>query len=407
LRPDSETTPPVSEQPHPGTQRAWLPGIEALRGVAAITVVMHHAWSLSSEPHFTGYWLLEGLATWGVNLFFMLSGYLLADTFWRERSPDMRVYAIRRFFRIAPAYYVNIGILYLFFLAPSVLFTKQWGHQVLASATFTQYLFPGTSSSLNVNGALWTLTIEFMLYAVLPVMALAVRWAPWPAIGAMIAIGVGWRGLVSLHGDGLRAFYFGNAHVDLGVQSLYIARQFLGALPVFALGILARWLVVHGNFRWLYDRIPRMTTLAVLATALPSLLLLRLVERASNYQHHLLFPVYDFIVMVVLFPTLILAAYPGVFAMSMLRRVATWLGVRSYSIYLWHFPIILAFYERGALRRPPAIGGYEWRLPAIAVVTLVFASASYAAVERPGMEFGRKLTERLRRPEQVKEPVPA
>ena len=66
-------------------------------------------------------------------LFFMLSGYLLADTFWRTEPADLRIYAIRRFFRIAPAYYVNLAILFLFFAAHRLVFSeqgvKQSGHQ--------------------------------------------------------------------------------------------------------------------------------------------------------------------------------------------------------------------------------------------------------------------------------------
>ena len=60
----------------------WYPGIEALRGIAALTVVADHAWSLSNQPHFPGYWIVEGFGTFGVDLFFLLSGFLLANTFW-------------------------------------------------------------------------------------------------------------------------------------------------------------------------------------------------------------------------------------------------------------------------------------------------------------------------------------
>ena len=51
------------EQPkaaHPGTSKIWLPGIEALRGVAALTVVAHHSWALSNQPRWS--WSLEWLS---------------------------------------------------------------------------------------------------------------------------------------------------------------------------------------------------------------------------------------------------------------------------------------------------------------------------------------------------------
>src|SRR5699024_4702234 len=127
--------------------------IEALRGVAALTVLAEHAWALSVDPIRPGgaelplYRLVGGLGSWGVLLFFMLSGYLLADTFWRTEKADLRVYAIRRFFRIAPAYYVNVAILFLFLAAPGLLFSSQGVKQVLANLTFTQHLSAGTTSS--------------------------------------------------------------------------------------------------------------------------------------------------------------------------------------------------------------------------------------------------------------------
>jgi peptidoglycan/LPS O-acetylase OafA/YrhL len=408
--------PEVTQQPaaaHPGTTKTWLPGIEALRGVAALTVVAHHSWSLSHQwekapdDRIPFYWIVEGFGLWGVMLFFMLSGYLLADTFWRTERADLRVYAIRRFFRIAPAYYVNLTILFLFFAAHRLVFSEQGAKQILANATFTHYLFPNYSSSLNVNGALWTLTIEMMLYAFLPLMALAVAFrprflpprvqalVPWLATLGLIAIGLGWKAWVAFDGDRLRAFYF-PPEAEAGNASLFIARQFFGAVAIFALGIIARWLVVHGHLDGVYRRLPkRLGVSSFLVLTIPSILLLKWVEQASQYTNPLLFTVYDFVVMLVLLPALLLAARPAQFSESPLRRVSTWLGERSYSIYLWHFPLILVIYERGPFKRDAAEGGYWWRLPAILALTLLFAAASYAMVERPGMEWGRRLAKRV------------
>ena len=99
------------------------------------------------------YWVIEGFGLWGVMLFFMLSGYLLADTFWRDEPADLRVYAIRRFFRIAPAYYVCLVVLFLFFAANRLVFSEQGAKQLAGQRDLHAYLFPDYSSSLNVNGA--------------------------------------------------------------------------------------------------------------------------------------------------------------------------------------------------------------------------------------------------------------
>jgi peptidoglycan/LPS O-acetylase OafA/YrhL len=224
-----------------------------------------------------------------------------------------------------------------------------------------------------------------------------VRFNPWIGTAVLVAIGLGWRGLVAFHGDGLRDFYFGGTgRTDLGIQSLFIARQFFGAVAIFALGILARWLVVHGHLDRTYRRLPaRHGVSSFLLLMLPSIALLYWVEKGTNFANHLLFTVYDFALMVALLPALLLAARPQQFSASPLRRVTSWLGERSYSIYLWHFPIVLALYERGPQKRLAPDDGYWWRLPAILVLTLVFATVSYHLVERPGMEYGRRLANRV------------
>ena len=74
--------------------------IEALRGVAAAAVVVDHCWALSGGKASFGIGIVQGLGTWGVNIFFMLSGYLLADS--SSGSTDVGKttleFYIRRFF---------------------------------------------------------------------------------------------------------------------------------------------------------------------------------------------------------------------------------------------------------------------------------------------------------------------
>ena len=377
--------------------RTWYPGIEALRGIAALSVVVHHSWSLSNQPRFTGYWIVEGFGTWGVSLFFLLSGFLLAETFWQDRPASLRIYAIRRFFRIAPAYYINIAFLFLFFASTGLLFSAQGAKQMATSFTFTHYLFPNTSSSLNVNGALWTLTIEMMLYAFLPLMATAHKRAPMVTFLLLVAAGVGWRLWIAVDGDPLRSLYFGETTLDPGIQSLFLARQFIGALPIFALGIAIRWLVLKGRLAWVNQMLPpQIAVWPILALLVPSIVMLRLVEQASNFRNPVLFATYDVIVVALMVPALVVAARPDSLKASPFRTVATWLGERSYSIYLWHFPIILALYERGPLEALPAPTGYWWRLPSILFITLIVAAFSYATVERPGQEYGRSLAAKIK-----------
>lgn len=376
----------------------WLPGIEALRGIAAGMVVLHHSWSLSTQPHFPGYEIIEGFGSLGVNLFFLLSGFLLADQFWRPKEKrSLRGFWIRRFFRIAPAYYVTVGVLFLFFAEHSLLFSAQGVKQIVANATFMQYMFPSTSSSLNVDGALWTLTAEFLLYLTLPAMALLFIRAPWPTFIGLVGIGVGWRLWVALGGDGLREFYFGppGTGPDPGIQSLFLSRQFLGIVPIFALGIALKYLVTRGHLDRLRAHLPRYFSVPlVVISMVPALAMLMFVERASDYRHWIWFTGFDYVVALLLVPVLLIAAQPGNPSPGFLGKGATWLGDRSYSLYIWHFPIILSVYGRGPLVYPPDVTHPWAKLALIAVLSLTAAHISYVTLERPGVAFGRKLAAR-------------
>ncbi len=388
---------PVDGSRVPATPRGWLPGLEALRGIAAATVVIHHSWSLSTMPRFTGYWIVEGFGSLGVNLFFLLSGYLLADTFWRPKTPGrLRTYWIRRMFRIAPAYYVTVGILFIFFAEHAVLFSRQGARQIIANATFTHYLLPGTSSSLNVDGALWTMTAEFLLYLALPLMALPFLRAPRTAFATLVLLGLGWRLLIALSGDGLREAYFSTTGPGADIESLYLARQFIGLLPVFALGIGLKWLQFTGVLHKLRVRLPqRMTVLVLVASLVPPVAILYFVERASFYEHWIWFTGYDFAMSILLVPAIVLASQPTWVPTNLVHRAAVWVGDRSYSLYIWHFPIVLSVYGRGPLVAPPDVSHIWLRLALIGVLSLTAAHLSFTFIEKPGMAYGKQLAARL------------
>jgi len=196
--------------PVPPEDREWYPAIEALRGIAAAAVVVEHTWALSGGKTSFGFGIVQGLGAWGVNIFFLLSGYLLADFFWvNRRGKTTLEFYIRRFFRIAPAYYVCVGLLFLFYAQHDQIFSTQGVHQVLANATFTQHLFPNTEANLNVDDSLWTLSIEMTLYLVMPLLAFLIARRPIVASLALASIGIGWRLYVALDGATVTRWYFG------------------------------------------------------------------------------------------------------------------------------------------------------------------------------------------------------
>jgi peptidoglycan/LPS O-acetylase OafA/YrhL len=393
---------PIEAKP----EGSFLPGIEVLRGVAAIAVVFHHSFSLSTQPHFFGYQIIEGFGEWGVDLFFCLSGFLLAEYFWnRSRKPSVGAFYIRRYFRIAPAYYVNLVILFVFFANHDALFSTFGLKQTAANLTFTHYLTPGTSSSLNVNGAMWTLTIEMLLYLFMPLMALLMLRRPALSVAGFVGLGVAWRLYVArlATGTGVEGLFFGTHNtVSEGIRRLFLQRQFIGALPLFALGMGLRWLMVSGRLPARLTAATRHpSVLKLLLLLVPSVLSLAYIERASNYQHWIWFSFFDLVMCLLMLPAFLYAARPIAVPVTGVLRAGQWMGERSYGLYLWHFPVILSVYGMGPLLHPPEVS-YIWaRLLLIFVVSVGLAAASYSLVEHPAREWGRRLSRRVSRPSPV------
>lgn len=399
---------PVPDQPekpdpgHPGQVPAtpvWLPALDVLRAFAAGAVVVHHSWSLAGYPAIPLSWLVEGFGQWGVDLFFVLSGFLLASYWWKPAAQrSVRTFALRRIFRIAPAYYVMLLILFVFFADHDLLFSQVGIRQVVANLTFTQWLTPGTASNLNVNGVLWTLTLEAMLYALIPFLALAVGRRPWVAGLSLFAAGMLYRFWAGMEGSPLVGWYFpGDGGPGAQVEHLFAVRQFAGILPVFMVGILLRWLTERGGLRrWVRTPVTRPSALMVLLLLVPSMLVLRRVAEGSDFQSLGWFVAYDAVLGLLFVPVLLYASRPVVGHVSPLFRAGQWLGTRSYSLYLWHFPIVLSVYGMGPMERAAITTHWPVRLLLIAVLSVLAAHVSYELVEKPGMKRGQDLTRRKR-----------
>lgn len=375
----------------------WLPLIECLRAVAASLVVIHHINDLGNHPSFIPQTFIPGFGEWGVDIFFLLSAFLLSEYFWRGRERrSLRAFFTRRFFRIAPAYYAVLLLLFLFSADHKLLFSRFGVKQVLASGTFTHYLFPATASSLNVDGALWTLTVEMLLYLVLPLIAIGMLWKPLVTIGATMAVGLGYRVWIALYGSNLVHFYFGNSpNVSEGLGKLYLGRQFIGFLPVFAMGVGLRWLLVqHRLPNRTVAALRRPSTLVFGLLLVPAMLLLTQIVAASQFQQVFWFAGFDLGIAICTIPILVYASRPVTGPLPMPLRAGVWLGRRSYGLYLWHFPVVLSVYGRGSALDPPQLSRFPIRVVMIWVLSIALASASYSLIEKPAMAYGARLARR-------------
>lgn len=175
------------------TQRATrdhgpLSGLDALRGLAIIAVLLAHFWPVEfpAPPAVTVL-----IAQFGVILFFFLSGFLMDLTYSAE--PRVVPYVIRRSFRILPMYWLSILLV--------VMTEPGWTlRDVLTNALFVT----GPLHVTRMLGVYWTLYIEVLFYAAVPVLFVlgwrAIMLSPYIVLAAFGTLWLlGMRGAVAPH----------------------------------------------------------------------------------------------------------------------------------------------------------------------------------------------------------------
>lgn len=163
---------------------SYIPELQGLRGLAVLAVVLFH-----SHPRLTGTWVY-GASLWGwvgVNLFFVLSGFLITSILLESRAKPhyFRNFYGRRVLRIWPVYVLLLALVYLqapWFVGPSIgeaIRTAPWWAYIF----FLQNLFH--LSLPPAIGPTWSLAIEEQYYVVWAPLLRVLR-RPW-LLGAALA----------------------------------------------------------------------------------------------------------------------------------------------------------------------------------------------------------------------------
>ena len=164
---------------------SYIPELQGLRGLAVLAVVIYHC-----HPRLEGTWVhYASLWGWaGVNLFFVLSGFLITSILLESRTKPhyFRNFYARRALRIWPVYVLVLVVVYLnapWFIGPTIIDavkTAPW----LAYIFFVQNLF---HISLPPSiGPTWSLCIEEQYYFVWAPVVRLLRW-PWLLAAILVA----------------------------------------------------------------------------------------------------------------------------------------------------------------------------------------------------------------------------
>jgi peptidoglycan/LPS O-acetylase OafA/YrhL len=345
--------------------------IESLRAVAALGVLLGHTYAIS-HAFGPGVWDSYGsrLVTGGgagVYLFLVLSGYLLFWPFAKGAFGDgtpLRLgrYALNRAVRILPLYYAVL--LVLLGLQHGGGSLEQWWRFGLFFENFAR------STIAQVDSPMWTLAVEVQFYVALPFLA----WGLARVSRGSVRAAALWLGGLFVAGLVLR----------LAVDDFRAHYSLLTLLHFFAAGMLLALL------RLAVPRLPGVLARSDLWIVAAGVLYLVLCVNLFDLEA-LAAPA-----SVLLIGACVLPLHAGRLVRVLEWRPLAIVGVASYSLYLWHVPVLLTV-ANASVGFDSRIGGVFvgaptpfWRLFLLGVpLAVAVALASYAAIERPFLRLRR------------------
>ncbi|MGA8745507.1 MAG: acyltransferase family protein [Solirubrobacterales bacterium] len=344
----------------------YMPGIDALRAIAVLAVFFYHS---------TVGWMPGGFL--GVDVFFVISGYLITSLLLSEyrRGGHIRVgrFWLRRARRLLPAVGVFIAVTMLVaaIVEPnridslrgdaiaSLLYFANWHFVFSHQSYFEQFQTP------SLFRHLWSLSVEEQFYLFWPLVfaagmsVLGRRRLIFGVIaGALGSVALAW---VLFHpgGDASRVYYGTDTHA-------------VGLLAGVALALAwSPWGLRRGSpGRWSG---PLLDVAGVLALAYIVLSFLQVHDYDLSLYHggYLILAIATTVLIAVL-------AHPAARLGTLLARgPALWLGLRSYSFYLWHWPVLVLTPVVGIALSKGVL------IPLQLAVVLILAELSYRYVELP------------------------
>lgn len=371
------------------TRHSYLPGIDGLRAVAVMAVLFYHAEMT---------WMPGGFL--GVEVFFVISGYLITGLLiaeWRKTGGiNLGRFWFRRARRLLPAVFA----LLIAVLAFAVIFlpgeVASLRFDALAAAFYVSNWFQIFShkSYFEAIGRpsllrhLWSLAVEEQFYLVWPVVLviflgivsrfkLGARAKPDPdlqgkghaqyrtaltifAIAGAVASALLMAALYNPDIDPSRIYY----GTDTRAAGFLIGATLAMVLPAAQAGQAAAL-----RFGWLLDAIGVISLAALTAIFV-------LVSEINPYLYLGGFAVVAICTVAAIFATVRNGSH--LFTRVLSLPIIRWIGLRSYSIYLWHWPIF-------AVTRPQLdvqLDGLPLMLLRLAI-TAICAEGSYRFIEQP------------------------
>jgi peptidoglycan/LPS O-acetylase OafA/YrhL len=359
------------------TTKARAPGLDGVRALAVLAVIGFHEGASELPGGFLG-----------VDIFFVLSGFLITDLLVTRYTGTGRLdpagFWIRRARRLLPALAVMLVVVTA---AATVIEPAQRGPlrlALLAAATYTSnwyQIFHHVSyfAAAGQLGApapldhLWSLAIEEQFYLVWPVLLwLFVVRLPTRRARVAVALTAAAASALAMTsqytpGGDPSAVYYGT---DTHASALLIGAALALAWPLRALAAA-----------------PPALARRIEAAGLAGLVILAWAAGHFSGADPAVYPAGLLLAALAAAALVAAAAGQGIIAAVTSWQPLRWTGTRSYGIYLWHWPVIAL----GTALAGPG-GASPWLWPVEVGVTFVLATASWRYIEAPVMRDGLHVT---------------
>jgi peptidoglycan/LPS O-acetylase OafA/YrhL len=396
--------------------------LDGFRCIAILLVIGYHLQQRNplfvlrfTHPQIDALWTFGAS---GVNLFFVLSGFLLFMPYARAlmfqtKWPSIRQFYFRRALRILPAYYVALIIEVVIF-APQYLQPDRWKQLFLF---FILFMDSTKTTYQQLNGAFWTLAVEWQFYMLLPLVMLGFsfvlkRLKPSPRLrlGAILGLcflivvyGIGMRyiGGKYAHKPGENIFvtivldllygtngkYFENFAIGMAISGCYIYAQYAQSTSfvrwmkrispfVLIAGCSILYFAAVWNYHLADSRGTKFLRLAPL----------------DHYYNKL-----DSTIIALGYGACIFALLfgPKIWRYPLESKIMQNIAMISYGLYIWHLPFIVFFHDHiqptlgDLVNEQYKLFGTYWACMLLVVFPL--AITTYYLIEKPSITFSHKL----------------
>ena len=346
--------------------------LDALRGVAAVVVVLFHILEYYSGGDHVNQLINHGYLA--VDFFFMLSGYVMAHAYddrWNVMT--LKDFFKRRVIRLHPMIIMGmtIGALLYYFgdaeIFPKIADTSIWQLLLILIIGYTLMPVPpsmdirGWNEMHPLNGPAWSLFLEYIANIL---HALILRKLSKIVLGifvAIAAIALIHMAVTSANGDIIGGWSIEPAQLRIGFTRLLF--------PYMAGMLLRRTIkIIKTRSTFLMSSI-----LLVIMLSLP---------RFGGHENLWLNGLYDSLTVILIFPIIIYLGAIGEIKSAWSEKVCTFLGDISYPIYIIHYPFIYAFYAWIFKNNIPITTGF-WTGIGLLIVLIILSYAILKLYDEP------------------------